>query len=237
MRTIGVLGGMGPQATIDFEDRIHRVSQRLLPMHVNEGYPPMVTVFVRHPPVLVDDRGRPSSPLTLDPRFLEIVRRFGDWADLLVCPSNTPHFFLDEIRDASGCEMISIIDVTVDELRRRGVRRVGLTGLGIPKVYAVRLEQEGFEVVTATPEQVAQLDEAILNLMEGTLSEAERAAARAAVEAVRAQGVDATILGCTEIPLVLGAAAEGDDLINPAELLAEAAVRRAAAEQVEPGRD
>ncbi len=91
-------------------------------------------------------------------------------------------------------------------------------------------------MVTATPEQVAQLDEAILNLMEGTLSEAERAAARNAVEAVRAQGVDATILGCTEIPLILGGAAEVDDLINPAQLLAEAAVRRAA-EPPDPDRD
>ena len=228
MRTIGILGGMGPQATIDFETRIHRVAQDLLPMHVNEGYPPMVTVFVRHPPVLVTDRGKPASPLTLDPRFLDVVAKFGDWADLLVCPSNTPHFFLDEIVAASGCEMISIIDVTVAELRRRDVSRVGLTGLGIPKVYAERLAAEGFEVVTAKPDQVSALDEGILTLMEGRITDGHRERGRAVVEAVRAQGVDATILGCTEIPLIIGDVADGEDLINPAQLLAEAAVRRAA---------
>jgi len=227
MRTIGILGGMGPQATIDFEDRLHRVAQRLLPMHANQGYPPMVTVSVRHAPVLVDARGKPSSPLTLDPRFLELVRRFGEWADLLVCPANTPHFFVDEIIAASGCEMISIIDVTVAELRRRGAERVGLTGLGIPQVYSERLAAEGFEVATASPDQVAALDEAILCLMEGNTTEAHRASARAAVDAVRAQEVDATILGCTEIPLILGDGADAEDFVNPGQLLAEAAVHRA----------
>jgi len=43
MRTIGILGGIGPQATIDFEARLHTAAQAILPQHVNEGYPPMVT--------------------------------------------------------------------------------------------------------------------------------------------------------------------------------------------------
>ena len=46
-----------------------------------------------------------------------------------------------------------------------------------------------------------------------------------AVEQVRSAGAPLTVLGCTEIPLLLGEAAEADDLINPAQLLAEAAVR------------
>ena len=49
MRTLGVLGGIGPQATIDFESRVHAVSQERIPQDLNRGYPPMVTVFLRHP--------------------------------------------------------------------------------------------------------------------------------------------------------------------------------------------
>jgi aspartate racemase len=227
MRTIGILGGIGPQATIDFEDRIHRFAQTCIPQHTNEGYPPLVSVYMRHPPVAVGEDGKPSDPLTLDLRFTDAAERLGSWADIIVCPSNTPHFFLPELEAASGCEVISLIDVTVAELRRRGVQRAGLVGLGIPKVYSVRLAEEGFDVFTADPEQVAALDDAILRLMEGTTTAGHRADGRAAVDAVRAQGVDAVILGCTEIALVLGDFAEADDLVNPAQLLAEAAVRRA----------
>ena len=42
MKITGVLGGLGPQATMDFEARIHRISQQLIPRQANTGYPPMV---------------------------------------------------------------------------------------------------------------------------------------------------------------------------------------------------
>jgi aspartate racemase len=63
--------------------------------------------------------------------------------------------------------------------------------------------------------------------MEGRAEEDAGAVARQAVAALRATGVDGIILGCTEIPLLLGPEADAPDLINPAQLLAEAAVRRA----------
>ena len=40
MKTFGVLGGLGPQATTDFEARVHHVAQRLIPQYLNTGYPP-----------------------------------------------------------------------------------------------------------------------------------------------------------------------------------------------------
>ena len=62
MKRIGVLGGISAQATMDFEARVHRVSQRLIPQRWNQGYPPMVVWYHRRPPIRVDDdgRGRPG---------------------------------------------------------------------------------------------------------------------------------------------------------------------------------
>ena len=226
MRTIGILGGIGPQATMEFEARVHAAAQRLLPPKYNEGYPPMVSVYLRHAPVLVAD-GRPTDPLTLDPRLLEAAERLGRWADLIAIPSNTPHFFLEEIGNAAGCEILSIVDVTVDELHSRGQQPVGLIGLGLPRVYVERLEAERFEIIPALPEQRKRLDTAILRLMEGRETEEDRSAARTAVDSVRSLGAAATVLACTEIPLLLGDDAEAADLINPGLLLAEAVVRAA----------
>ena len=211
MRTIGILGGIGPQATMDLEARIHRVAQQFVTQHANTGYPPLVTVYMRHPPVLVNSDGKPLAPLAIDPRVLDTSRRLGEWADFIVIPSNTPHLFLDAIQKASGRKIISIIDVTVEALRSRGADAVGLVGLGIPQVYVDRLPSEGLP--------------AILRLMEGEDADGGRNAACEAVEEVRSAGAPVTVLGCTEIPLLLGDAAEADDLINPAQLLAEAAVR------------
>jgi aspartate racemase len=227
MKTIGVLGGIGPQATMDFEQRVHAVSQRLIPQRGNTGYPPMVTMFLRHGPVLLNEQETPSEPLTLDPRVLAAASDLGEITDFVVIPSNTPHFFLEEISAASGGPVLSIIDVTVQELRRRGVERVGLSGLGIPEVYSRRLEAESIEIAVAPEDARARLDRAIIRLMQGQTEAADGEAAFAVVDALRDQRVDATILGCTEIPLLLGARAEADDLVNPGHLLAEAAVRYA----------
>jgi aspartate racemase len=73
----------------------------------------------------------------------------------------------------------------------------------------------------------ARLDQAILRLMEGQESPIDRAAAKEAVTFLRAKQVDGIILGCTEIPLLLQEEGNASDLINPAQLLAEAAVRHA----------
>ena len=125
MRSIGILGGIGPQATMDFEARIHRVARQFVTQHGNTGYPPMVTVYMRYAPVLVNSDAIPVKPLVLDPRLLDTARRLGEWADLIVIPSNTPHLFLDPIRKASGSTIISMIDVTVEALHSRGANAVG----------------------------------------------------------------------------------------------------------------
>jgi aspartate racemase len=63
--------------------------------------------------------------------------------------------------------------------------------------------------------------------MEDRATAADSVAACAAVDELRHRGVDGVVLGCTEIPLLLGDGADAPDLINPAQLLAEAAVRGA----------
>jgi len=228
MKTIGVLGGLGPQATMDFEKRLHRAAQRVIPPHLNGGYPPMVVWYCRHPPVLVKEDGHPVLPLRADPRLLEAAGRLGQVADFLVIPSNTPHAVQPEIERAAGRRVVSMVGATIDEVRRRGWKRVGVAGLGQPVFYTEPLGRLGVACETLDAPARDALDPAIFRVMEGREGEAEQAAARAAVQQLRARGVDGIILGCTELPLLLGAAADKDpDLLNPAELLATAAVSAA----------
>jgi aspartate racemase len=227
MKTIGVLGGLGPQATMDFEARVHRVAQRLIPPSYNRGYPPMVVYYFRHAPVLLTEEGKPQLPFRPDPRLLEAAKRLGDLADFLVITANTPHLFQVEIEQAAGCKLLSMIDTTLEEVRRREWKRVGVLGLGDPVFYTRPLGQLGIACETMDPESRVALDQAIARLMEGRDSAGSPAAGGGAFAALRARGVDGVILGCTEIPLLLRESADAADLINPAQLLSEAAVRAA----------
>jgi len=123
-----------------------------------------------------------------------------------------------------------MIDATLDEVRRRTWTRVGVLGLGDPVLYTRPLSQLGIACETLGPESRASLDRAIPRLMEGRTDAESAEAAREAVATLRARAVDGVILGCTEIPLLLRELAHEVDLINPAQLLAEAAVRVAVTE-------
>lgn len=117
--------------------------------------------------------------------------------------------------------------MTLAEVERRGWRKVGVLAFMSPQVYAQPLEQRQIDWETVPAALQGELDRAVLAVMEGGDDDADVATAREAVASLRAGGVDGVILGCTEIPLLLEAGLNADDLINPAELLAEAAVRYA----------
>jgi aspartate racemase len=217
---------MSAQATMDFEGRVHHASQRLIPQDWNRGYPPMVVWYHRQLPILRGSDGRPLEPRQVDPQLVDAAARLGRLVDFLVVPCNAAHVGLREIREAAGCPILSMIEVAVDEVVRRKCRRVGLLGaMGVPPPYVEALRERDIacERIDATLQQ--RLDAGIQSVMEGRDGKEETEAARAAVGALRARGVQAVVLGCTEIPLLLRDESEAADLISPAALLAEAAVR------------
>jgi aspartate racemase len=227
VKTIGVLGGLGPQATMDFESRVHRVAQRLITQSGNGGYPPMVVYYYRFVPFVATEEGTRELPLRPDPRLLDTAAAIGRMADFIVITSNFLHLFRAEIEQAAGCEVLSMIDVTLADVRRRRWNRVGVLGFGDPVVYTEPLRALGLASETIAHALRTRLDGAIHNLMEGRDDEESVRAAREAVNELRARRVDGIILGCTEITLLLDDEARRDDLINPLQLLADAAVEHA----------
>jgi hypothetical protein len=84
MKTIGLLGGIGPLATMDIERRLHRVAQQRIPPHFNSGYPPLVVWYCRHAPILVDETGQAIKPITPDPRLLDVAAKLVPLCDFLI---------------------------------------------------------------------------------------------------------------------------------------------------------
>jgi aspartate racemase len=201
----------------------------LIPGRGNQGYPPMVVYYHRRAPVVTTDDGAPVRPLQLDPLLLDAARRLGTWADLLVITSNGVHRLQRELEEAARRPLLSMIEVTLDEVARRGWRTVGVLTYIDPVVYQAPLEQRGLRCETIDTALQEPLDEAVPAFTAGRTGPAVRDPVARAVEALRCRGVDGIILGCTELPLILGEDADAPDLINPAALLAEAVVRHAIA--------
>lgn len=230
MKRIGVIGGFGQWATLDILSRILKASAVNVPQYGNRGYPPIDLRMVNRAPMKLNEDGSFPEVLEPSPELLEAARFVGEQADFLILPSNTPHLFTREIEEAAGKPLLSIVDVTVDEVVRRNCRRVGVIAIGLTldkRLYQNPLEERGIESVVLPAELAERLDnEGIYPVQEGASPSDVAQVAHEAVEYLRKQKVDGIILGCTEVPILLGQVAEDSDIINPSQLLAEAAIKR-----------
>jgi aspartate racemase len=152
-------------------------------------------------------------------------------ADFLICPANTFHAALPLIEARSPLPWLHIADAVADDALARGFRRLGLLGtrwLVESEVYPGRLAARGLGLMLPAPEDRAAVDCLILEeLVLGVFrpQTAERTAR--AIAALAADGADAVILGCTELPLLIDEARSPLPTLDSTRLLARAALRRA----------
>ena len=113
------------------------------------------------------------------------------------------------------------------DVRQRAAQHVGVLAFQHPLIYQLPLEQTGLTWTSVPPALQNRLNHLVIAVSAGQAGADDHAAIRESVAFLRTAGADAIILGCTEFPLLLADELAAPDLINPAQLLAEAAVRRA----------
>ena len=155
----------------------------------------------------------------------------GAGADFLICPDNTIHQALGLVAPRSPLPWLHIADVVASEAAARGYRRVGLTGtrwLVDSAVYPDRLAARGIDCVRPGEDERSEINRIIMEeLVPGVVKADSVARFQAVIAGLREQGCDAVILGCTEIPLIIGDANSPLPTLDSTRLLARAALRRA----------
>ncbi|MEI2433433.1 amino acid racemase [Lysobacter yananisis] len=154
-------------------------------------------------------------------------------AKLLICPDNTIHQAMDYVRPRSTLPWLHIAEVVAREAQARGFRRIGLTGtqwLVESEVYPRQLAALGLEYVRPGAEQRARIGRLIMDeLVYGVFKPETVAYFQGVIEDLKAQGCDAVVLGCTEIPLIIDDGNSALPTLDSTRLLARAALRAAVA--------
>jgi aspartate racemase len=228
-RTVGVLGGMGPAATLDFFQRVLGASNAT---RDSEHIRLMIDCnpFVPDRNAAVAGTGPSSGPALAD--MARGLDRAG--AELLVMPCNTAHAFLDDIRAATRLPVISIVDVTVDALvaEHNKPRRAGLlatTGCVDAGLYQNALDRVGVTSVVPT-DAARDLFMAVLKRIKaGELGLPVKTEMLRVVRALKDAGAEVIIAGCTEVPLVLTQPDLDLPLLNSTDCLVEATIAAARA--------
>lgn len=152
-------------------------------------------------------------------------------ADFLICPDNTIHQALPLIAARSPLPWLHIAEVVAQEALARGFGRLGLTGtrwLVDSEVYPHALAERGLACVRPTVAEREDTHRIIMDeLVCGRFTERSVARFQQVIQRMKDDGCEAVILGCTEIPLIIGDANSPLPTFDSTRLLARAALRHA----------
>jgi len=218
--TAGVLGGMGPEATVDFMSKVIA----LTPAQEDQDH---IRLIVDHNPkvpnrqaAILDGGEDPAPELA---KMAQRLEKAG--ADFLVMVCNSAHAFLEVLRDATGLPFVSIIDVTIGEIKQKypDARHTGVLatdGLLAAGIYQRALIEAGLVPVLPGEEELVRLMSLIGRIKKGDKSREVAQEMGALAELLASAGADVIIAGCTEIPLVLDGAKNTVPVVASTDALA-----------------
>jgi len=225
MKTIGIMGGMGPMATVDLMKKIILATEAGCDQ---EHIPMLVYNNPQIPDRTAAIMGKGPSPASA---MLETARKLEQGgADFIIIACNTAHYFLPEILPQLSIPVISIMEATVAGARRRGVNTVGLlatSGTVSTGLYQKELEKQGLRYILPEEERQHIVDDMIYEGVKAGRKDYDTTQARQLMADMINLGAEGFILGCTEVPLAVAMYGLQGNFIDSTQELAMAAIRMA----------
>jgi aspartate racemase len=216
MKTLGIVGGIGPESTIEYY------------RFILDGYRARV-MDGSAPHLIIDSIDVNRAIAMLDANDLagltsyvsESVHRLARaGAQVALMAANTPHLVFDEVQQRVPLPMLSIVQATCTRAREIGVKRLALLGTGFTmqaQFYQQAFARAGLELITPDEPEREWIHGKYLNeLLKNQFLPETRAAMVAIIERMRSStGIDAVVLAGTELPLLLrGAEPDGLPFLN-----------------------
>lgn len=203
MRTLGLIGGIGPESTIEY----YRLIVAAYREKQDGNYPPIIINSVNLKKLLVWMNAGELQKFT-DDLAGEIERLAGAGADFAALASNTPHIVFDELQRRSALPLISIVEATSERVQKLGLKSVGLFGTRFTmqgRFYPEVFSRMGITLVVPNEDQQAYIHEKYIGELLNNifLSETRERLLAIADELKARHGIEGLILGGTELPLLL----------------------------------
>jgi aspartate racemase len=213
---LGVLGGMGPAATVEFLAKL----QAYTPAERDQDHIRVIADINPKAP----DRNTPGTMAGAVLAEMAGALR-GAGAEVLAMPCNTAHAHADLIMRASGLPLIDMIDLGAEAAAQTGAMRAGVLGTkGATKLYREYLAARAMGLVTLSPESLEGFMAALYRIKAGDFGEEVTARMLGYAKELVDAGAEVLIAGCTELPLVLEPDDVKPELVDPGDLLARKAV-------------
>src|ERR1700681_1176927 len=204
MKTVGIIGGIGPESTIEY---YRLIIEGYRQRQADDSYPSIVINSVDLNRLLDWMKANQLSSVT-DYLVNEIEKLARAGVDFGALASNTPHIVFDQIRERSPIPLISIVESTRDAAHALGLKRVGLFGTRYTmqgRFYAETFAKAGMTIFAPYEDEQAYIHEKYLGeLLNNIFLPETRERLLAIVDRMKERdGIEGLILGGTELPLIL----------------------------------
>lgn len=224
-KILGVLGGVGPLATIYFADLVVKMTdaktdqEHIAMVILNHSSIPDRTDYI-----LDKTKPNPLPVMIKDAKLLE-----DDNCDFIVIPCNTAHYFYDEIQKSINIPIINILEETVCYCEKTipNIKKIGVlatVGTLKSKAYQNIIEKHGIECVVPSAED----QESLMNIIYNQVKAGEKVDIfefHRIIGEMKKQGSDAVVLGCTELSVIKkDFKIDSPDVVDSMECLARASI-------------
>ena len=196
-RTLGVIGGMGPQATQCFyQDIIDNTVADKDQDHIDMVIINHASMPDRTSAILIGNTAPVYSRLKND---AEKLIKFG--VDYIAMPCNTSHYFIDRLKSETGASFIDMIEETAILIRKRNISRVGLmatNGTVMSRIYEIKMKEHGIDIILPSEEKQSYVMQIIYDQIKAGIAPDKRMFEEVSRE-LEDRGAEAVILGCTEL--------------------------------------
>ena len=204
MRTIGIIGGIGPESTVDYYKEIITAFNN---KYADLAYPEIIVYSANLNELMgiVKSNNWPRLSEWLLEK-ISALHRAG--AAFVAIASNTPHIVFDKIKSKSPLPLLSIVEATCNKANNMRLQNIGLMGTQLTMAedfYKRPFISKGVSVVVPSANDQQFIHHKLLSEIElGIFKESTKAELLAIVKRmVDKDKIDSLILGCTELPLIL----------------------------------
>jgi aspartate racemase len=226
-RKIGILGGMSPESTVTYYEEITRTYTK---SHGDYGYPEILIYSVSFQRFVEWQRRADWQAAAREmARCLQTLKKAG--ADFGLIATNTMHIVFPEVQAAVDMPLLSIVDATASAITNSCMKKVGLLGTIFTMrepFYRDGLARHGINVIVPPDDAQERMNRVIFDeLCRGEIRSASRDIFLQIVKALAEAGAEGIVLGCTEIPLLIGPGDSPLPLFNTTVLHARKALEYA----------
>lgn len=223
-KAIGIIGGMGPEASAYMYKRMIELSIQEFGAKHNDDFPEIVIYSIPVPDFISDSANRVKALEMLQER----VKKLNNLnLSCLAIACNTAHILYDDLQSYSVIPLISMVEEVSQQVSAANLSTVGF--LGTPStiksgLYQRSLEKYHIKTIVPNDEQIVVLERIIRSVIAGNSTQKDNNELKKIADSLKQRGAQGIILGCTELPLVFPTT-YGLPVYNSVEILSLALLR------------